>query len=60
MTIKHHLCERKALYRKRIVAIGRGFLDVDSDVAQIKLSVLVNFIRSTGVVQRAHNSVRGF
>ncbi|OFC59623.1 hypothetical protein BBW68_14995 [Candidatus Erwinia dacicola] len=47
-TVKHLLCECTALYRKRIATIGRGFLDDVSEVAQIKLFVLMKFIRSTG------------
>ena len=46
-SIKHLLCECKALYRKRIATIARGFLDDVSLAAQIKLFVRRNFIRST-------------
>ena len=50
-TIEHLLCECKALYRKRIATSDRGFLDDISEIAQIKLFVLMNFSRSTDCVR---------
>ena len=47
-TVKHFLCECKALYRKRIATISQVSLDDVSEDAQIKLFVLMDFIRSTG------------
>ena len=40
-TVKHPQCECKALYRKRIATIGRGFLGDVSKVVDIKLFVLI-------------------
>ena len=47
-TVKHLLYECKALCRKIIAALGRGFLDDVSEVARIKLVLLMKLIRSTG------------
>lgn len=46
--MKYLLCRSKDIYGKRVAAIGRGFLDNVSEVTQIKLFVMMNFISCTG------------